>query len=118
MNSSKTLNPGHSALKGFLFAIPFLVLNFIVVLRLEPFYSFLGSFPVIRNSPFLPLILLLLFPVGVFIAVKPVFNGGKRRVYLVNLGVAVIMAVMFVILFGALGEEFYRCGILKIPNCD
>jgi len=30
----------------------------------------------------------------------------------------VLYVVIFAVLFTGLGEEFYRCEILEIPNCD
>jgi hypothetical protein len=113
------MSPNRSAFVGFLFSLPFIITNFIVSLRIEPIYSFLGSFPVIRNSPFIPLILLLLFPIGAFIALYPMLQANKKRnFYIANSIVAIILLVVFFILFVALGEEIYRCDILRIPNCD
>lgn len=117
--NTKIINPNKAAFVGFLFAIPFVVTNFIVALRLEPIYSFLGSFSVIRNSPFLPLFLLLLFPLGAYIALYPMLKKGRKsNFYILNSIVATILLAIFAILFFALGEEIYRCEILKIPNCD
>jgi hypothetical protein len=110
-----------AAIIGFLFVVPFFVANFIVALRIEPLYSFLGSFPAIRNSTFIPLLLLLLFPIGTYIAVRPALQkgpDGKRAMHVVNIAVAAIILAIFLVLFYALGEEAYRCDVLKIPNCD
>lgn len=118
---SKNINPNKAALIGFLFTLPFVVTNFIIALRIEPFYSFLGSFPIIRNSPFVPLLLLLFFPVGAYIATAPMLQkapGAKRKVYVINSVIAVVIVAIFLVLFYALGEEVYRCEVLKIPNCD
>lgn len=113
-------NPNKAALIGFLFALPFVITNFIVALRIEPFYLFLGSFSVIRNSPIFPLLLLLLFPVGAFVAMRPSLKkvDGKRKFYLTNSIVAIVLIVVFILLFTALEEELYRCNVLQIPNCD
>lgn len=119
--SSLTANPKSAALIGFLFAVPFLAINFIVALHIEPFYSFLGSFPAIRATPLTPLLLLLLFPIGAFIALRPMFQktpDGQRRFLIGNSLVALTLLAFFLVVFSALGEEFYRCEILHIPNCD
>lgn len=113
----QTLNPSSAALNGFLFAVPFFILNFIVALRIQPLYSFLGSFPAIRATPLTPLLLLLLFPIGAYIAARPMFYG-KRKFYPLNALVAAGLLVIFWVLFTALGEELYRCDVLNIPNCD
>ncbi len=122
-NRMKNLStkPALAATIGFLFAIPFLIMNFIIALRLEPFYSFIGSFPAIRNATLTPLVLLLLFPIGAYIAALPMLRkdtNGKRRMLVANSIVIVIMLAVFVVLFTALGEDFYRCDILGIKNCD
>lgn len=118
---SITTHPRLAAFVGFLFASPFVIMNFIVALRLEPFYSYLGSFPAIRNAMFLPLLLLLLFPIGAYIASRPMLHKdatGRRKLFVINAIVAILLLVSFVVLFTALGEEMYRCEVLKIPNCD
>jgi hypothetical protein len=109
-----------SAFVGFLFSLPFVITNFIVALRVEPFYSFLGAFSAVRNSTLFPLLLTLLFPVGAFIALQPVLKktNGKRTFYLINIVVASIMLIAFLFLFFALAGDAYRCDVLKIPNCD
>lgn len=96
---------------GLLLALPFVIANFIVSLQIEPFYSFLESFPVIRNSPVLPLVLLLLFPLGAFISIREEKSA-------LNIIVAAVLIIVFIPLFFGLAEEMYRCDILKIPDCD
>ncbi len=110
-----------SALFGFLFAVPFIVANFVVVLHLEPLYSFLGSFPLLKNSAFMPLFLLLLFPVGAFIAIRPVLQkgvDGKRQWYMLNILMPTLLLASFALIFTAFAEDIYNCDILRIPNCD
>lgn len=107
-----------SALLGSLCALPFVLMNFVVALRVEPFYANLGSVPVIRNSPVTPLLLLLLFPVGAFVAMRPLFAGGKKSGYAINILVSMLLIATFIPLFLALGQDLYRCDILQIPNCD
>lgn len=113
--SSKT-----AAFIGLLFVLPFIIVNFIVSLRIEPFYSFLGAFPAIRNSTMFPLLLLLLFPVGAFISLRPTLksSNGKRKFYILNIVLALIMLIVFLVLFSALAGDAFRCDVLKIPNCD
>ena len=115
------MDPHSAALVGFLFSLPFVITNFIVSSHIEPLYSFLGSFPSVRKSPFLPLALLLLFPIGAFISIRPMlYKGanGKRKIYILNTILAVILIGFFLLFFLALGEEMYRCNVLKVPNCD
>jgi len=110
-----------AALIGFLYTLPFIILNFVVTLRLEPLYSFLGSFPAIRNSPYIPLILLFLFPIGAFIVTRPMLQKGitgTRTFYALNAVLALIILGVFVVFSYGLGQDLYRCEVLKIPNCD
>jgi len=115
-------NPKSAALVGFLFALPFVVMNTIVGSRIEPFYSLIR--PDTHTSPFeyvLLAVVLLLLPVGAFIAVRPMFqNGvdGERKFYLVNILLATILVTGFVALSIGLGSDIYRCDVLLIPNCD
>jgi hypothetical protein len=113
--------PGPAALIGVLSTLPFVVTALIVSLRIEPLYSFLGSFPSIRNSPLLPLLLLLFVPVGAFIALRPALArgaDGRRSWHLPNVALVAVLLAGFVMVFVGLGEDFYRCEILRIPNCD
>jgi len=115
-------NPRSAALAGFLFALPFLVMNTIVGSRLEPFYSFIR--PDTHTSPFeyvLLAVILLLLPLGAFIAVRPMYQkgvDGKRKFYPVNILLAAILVTGFVALSVGLGSDIYRCDVLQIPNCD
>lgn len=93
------MTPKTAAFSGLTFSLPFILLNFVVSLRLEPFYSILGSVPAIRNSPVLPLLILLLFPVGAYVAVKPILGKDKQKAYIFNLIVAGILLIVFAILF-------------------
>jgi len=115
-------NPKPAALAGFLFALPFLVMNTIVGSRIEPFYSLIR--PDTHTSPFeyvLLAVVLLLLPVGAFIAVRPMFQkgvDGERKFYPVNIILAAILVTGFVALSVGLGSDIYRCDVLLIPNCD
>jgi len=115
-------NPRSAALVGFLFALPFLVMNTIVGSRIEPFYSLLR--PDAHTSPFeyvLLAVILIMLPLGAFIAVRLMFQkgaDGKRKFYLVNIMLATILVTGFVALSIGLGSDIYRCDVLLIPNCD
>ncbi len=117
-----TSDPKLAALLGFLLILPFLALNAIVGNRVEPFFSLIR--PGIHTSPreyVLLLIVLLLLPVGAFIALRPMLRkgaDGKRRFHLVNGVIAALLLIVFAVLSIGLGTEIYRCDILQIPNCD
>ena len=77
-----------AALLGLALALPFLIANFIVGNRIEPFFSWIR--PGLHTSTqeyFLLFAVILLIGVGAAIAV-------------------------------ALGSEIYRCDVLRIANCD
>jgi len=115
-------NPKSAALAGFLFALPFLVMNTIVGSRIEPFFSLIR--PDTHTSPFefvLLAVILILLPVGAFIAVRPMFRkraNGERKFYLLNTIIALILLAGFSALSIGLGSDIYRCDVLQIPNCD
>lgn len=120
-HKAKQLKSQSAPFAGFLFTLPFLITNIVVSLRVEPFYSFLDSFPMMRNSPLTPLLLLLFFPVGAFVAIRPMLKkrtGEKTSMYIANITIASIIMIIFLVLFVAFGEELYRCDVLRIPNCD
>jgi ethanolamine transporter EutH len=115
------LNAHRAAVTGLLFILPFFILNVIVALRFDPFYSLLGAVPAIRNSTLLPLILLLLLPIGAYVAARPMLQkdeSGKRKMLILNSIVAVTLIALFIPVFFGLGQDMYRCDILHIPNCD
>jgi len=117
-----TTNPTLAALSGVLLVLPFLTMNAIVGARIEPFFSFIR--PGIHTSTVEYVLLftvLLLIPVGAFLAARPLIQkgpDGKRRFYAVNAILATLLCVVFVVLFVGLGSDIYRCDILRIPNCD
>jgi hypothetical protein len=117
-----TTYPNLAALIGFLLLLPFLTLNAIVGSRVEPFFTLIRPGP--HTGPLEYAVLafvLVLIPVGAYIAVRPVLNkgaDGKRKFYLVNMVLAALLVVIFVALVVALGDEIYRCDVLQIPNCD
>lgn len=108
-----------AALIGFLFSIPFWFVNFIVALKIDPFYGWLETMPFLRSTPVLPLILLMLFPIGAFISIRPLLKkGAKTKNLMLNIAVSLIMFAVFLLLANILGSEFLNCEILAIPNCD
>lgn len=110
-----------AALIGLLWTMPFFVMNLVISLRLEPIHSFLGAFPMVRQSTFTPLVLLLFLPLGGIIAMRPMLTqgaNGKCNVYILNLIIALLLFSAFLFLFSGLAKDFYTCDILKIPNCD
>ncbi len=110
-----------AALLGFLCTLPFFIANFIVSLRIEPFYALLESFPVIRSSSIFPLVLLLFFPLGAVVSIHPMLFKGKnsnRNIYILNSILAALLLAIFFFIFIPLAKDIYTCDILKIPNCD
>ena len=112
-----TTKPTAAALLGALFVVPFLLLNAIVAARIEPFFSLLR--PGLHTSPqeyvLLPVVLLLV-PIGAFIALRPMLR--HRRLYVVNSLLAILLLVGFAAIAYGLGMDIYRCEILQIPGCD
>jgi hypothetical protein len=100
---------------GVLLALPFLIANAVVALRIEPFYSVLGTFG-FWSTPWTVGFLLILILAGALIALRPVVRD--RKFHSVNTLVALVLVVSFMILSSAIGEEVYRCDVLKIENCD
>jgi predicted Na+-dependent transporter len=120
--TSITTNPTLAALTGVLLALPFVAMNAIVGNRIEPFFSMIR--PGIHTSPLeyvLLFIVVLLIPVGAFVAARPLFQkrvDGKRRFHAVNAILATLLCILFVAVSAGLGSDIYRCDILRIPNCD
>lgn len=111
-----------AALFAFLLVLPFFVLNFIVALRLEPLYSALGSIGALTSSPWLPTLLLALFPIAFFIAIRPMLHKnpvcGYHRFYPLNVALGALILAATIFLWNGLGQDIIACNILKIPNCD
>jgi hypothetical protein len=116
-----TLIHSRSALIGFLLTLPFIILNIVVGLRLDPVYSFMANIGLLGPTPWFPTLLVALFPIAGFIAMRPMLNAGpdgKRTFYIVNVLIAMFALGAAAFLWGALGEDIIKCNVLKIPNCD
>ncbi len=115
------MTPQKAAYVGFLLVLPFFLLNFVVALRLEPIYSMLIAANLISSTPWFPTLLLALFPIALFIVIRPMLRhdaAGKRHFYILNSLLGVFILVVMIFLWGGLGEDIIKCDILKIPNCD
>jgi len=116
------MRPPLAALTGALFILPMAVANAIVGSRIEPFFSLIRPSPHTSGREYALLaVVLLLIPVGAFIAARPMLlsgREGRRRFYPANAAVAVLLSVTFVMLAVGLGTDIYRCDVLGIPNCD
>lgn len=122
MKWSLATRPLPAALIGVLLFLPFVSLNLIVGNRIEPFFSLIR--PAAHTSRFeyaLLITAILLILAGALIAILPIAQkgpDGRRKLYLVNGVLGVLLLAVFVLIALALGEEFYRCDVLQIPNCD
>jgi hypothetical protein len=117
-----TTHPAVAAAVGALFAGPFLAANAIIGNRIEPFFSLIR--PGIHTSAreyVLLAVVLVLIPIGAFVAARPMLQrgpDGRRRFYLLNAVLATLLSAAFVTLVAGLGSEIYRCDVLRVPNCD
>jgi hypothetical protein len=114
-------NSRNAAITALLLSLPFLLINAVVATRAEPVYGWLRGLETLTFGNyglgfFLLVALLLLWPVGAFVAVRPLFR--ERRWRIVNLALGAVLLVGFAYVGFALGEEIYRCDVLSIPNCD
>ncbi|RZS67854.1 hypothetical protein EV187_0276 [Agromyces ramosus] len=111
-----------SAAAGLAFAVPFLLLNAVVALRVEPYLSVIR--PGVHTGPMeIPLLAVVLFllPVGAVVALRPLRSAdvdGRRSVPIVNVLVALALVSAFLVIGIALGEEIVRCDVLDVPRCD
>lgn len=124
--SAISTNPKAAAFTAFLLTLPFMILNTIAANQIEPLYTIFkvntaGSFWDYPVGHISLLVVLLLFPLGATISIRPMLqktNDGERKFYFVNILLAVIMVGFFVLISGALLEEIYRCNIIGVLNCD
>jgi hypothetical protein len=102
-----------------LFLLPFLILNAIVALRLQPFFFLIrpGEHTSMQEVVLLALSLLAI-PAGAFFALRPLLRRPPVRVYVLNGFVALLLLGVFGLLAVNLGAEVYACEVQQIPNCD
>lgn len=115
------MTPHKAALYGFLILVPFIVLNFIVSLQIEPLYSFIDMAGLLFANPWLLIALVGPFPIAFFVTIQPMLRkdaGGRHHFYILNaiLGTLILAATIF--LWHGLAKDIISCDILKIPNCD
>jgi hypothetical protein len=113
--------PRLAAVIGAALALPFLLLNAVVVSRLDPVFSWIR--PGVHTGPFETAILVgavLLVAVGAVVALAPVRRASREsgRSPVANLVIALVLLIGFAFLAIGLGEEVVRCEILGVPNCD
>lgn len=125
--TKQLLTPNIAALIGFLLALPITVLFSVLMFEMKPMEALFKS--VLTNDGNMPNILgriymfvgLLALPVGLVISAWPMVRkgkDGKRRVYLANLAVVLLLLVVMYPIFGGLFKDFWRCDVLQIPYCD
>lgn len=126
MSNIKT-NPLLSALIGFLFVVPFFAINLLVISKTTWFYKLAVETLHINNLTgfglgfYLFAFLMLLFPVGAFIALRPVFQKDiktNKKLFIINIVLAFLIMFVFISITSSIGQEIYRCDFQKIPNCD
>jgi hypothetical protein len=123
MAKKETLTPNLSALVGVVSVIPFLLANYITINNIEPFMSMLRptGHTTIFEHILLYFLLFVLPVIGAGIASYPMLRrgkNGKRRLYLLNAIITVILLAGSIILSIVLGAEIYECDVLRIPHCD
>ena len=118
----ETTRPATAAWIGSLLLLPFVIANAIVANRIEPFFSLIR--PGAHTSPreyVLLAVVLLLLPLGAFVAARPLLArdaAGRRRVYPLNAALAGLFLAAFLAITSGLGADIYRCDILGLTNCD
>lgn len=111
------LQRNKAALLGIVSLLPFLLLNGIIVNRVEPFFSLIRPterISILEYSLFITM--LFCMPVGAYLSLKPVIHD--KKLYPLNILIATLGISIFLLLFYVIGAEVYRCEVLHIPNCD
>lgn len=107
----------HSLLIGMALSLPFLVANILVATDSELFLSFLRpSGEATSFEHLFVLILIALVGVGGLVALLPILKD--KHLYIVNVIVGIVFICFTVSAGYGIGYDFYKCDILKIPNCD
>jgi hypothetical protein len=120
------MKPNRSALIAFLLTLPIGILLSAILFKISAFETFLKSF--LTNDGSTPNIFgfiymiggLLALPAGLVITLLPMLKPkkGKRRFYILNAAVAILIVILMIPTWGELAGEIYRCDVLHIPNCD
>jgi succinate dehydrogenase hydrophobic anchor subunit len=127
MKSAKLMNPNIAALVAVLMFVPLFVLNYLAAGDNPGFDHFfrdifsLGSFRTNPLGSLVMLIALVLLPVGAWLALRPTLQkgaDGKRRFYVLNVVLGILILAFFVLFVVGVGQDVYRCDVLLIPNCD
>jgi len=120
--------PKRWAIKGLLFAVPFVFIYTIATRNIEPFNSWMKGLVTSEHSPRmhaigLALILasMLLVPIGAVVSMVPVIRsfrlGEGSRPHPLNLIFAMGLATITLWLFGSLVVDQVPCW-MGVPNCD
>lgn len=102
---------------GLAFSLPFFIANVLVAIQAQFFLSLirpLGETTSYEHALVLGLIALV--GVGGIVALIPMVR--ERRLYVINAIVGVAFVAFAVSAGYGIGYDFYKCDILKIPNCD
>ncbi len=102
---------------GIALSLPFLIANVLVATQSKLFLSLIRPFG--ETTSFeqrLVLALIALVGVGGLLSLLPIFKD--RRIYVVNAIVGVVFVAFALHAGYGIGYDFYKCDILKIPNCD
>ncbi|MBN8730969.1 MAG: hypothetical protein J0L64_10530 [Acidobacteria bacterium] len=117
-----TASPTAAAVRGSLLLLPFVIANAIVANRIEPFFSLIRPGPHTSSREYALLaVVLLLIPLGAFVAALPLFARdatGARRFHPFNAVLAGCLLAVFFALAAGLGADIYRCDILGLTSCD
>lgn len=118
----KYLSSKQAAFVGFVFTLPFLILNKIANDQIEPFYALIqtNGFFVNPFAYFLLAISLLLLPIGAIISIQPLFQktNERHKTYFINIILSITLILFFIVISLAFGSEIYQCEVLRVPNCD
>jgi len=104
-------------LLGITLSLPFFIANALVRLQVKFFLALIR--PLGETTSFeqrLVLALIALVGVGGVVALLPILRD--RRFYALNAIVGVVFLGFAIHAGYGIGYDFYKCDILKIPNCD
>lgn len=98
------------ALVGIVLTLPFVLGNLIVSHHVTPWDSY------IQAAPGVLWLVLTLMLVGAVVAGWPLWH--QRQWYWLNGIISIIIALISMIVIGAFTDEFIRCDLRMLPNCD